>query len=156
MVAVARDSDQIRPVTLETGEVIQAGVLVDAAGTGAAEISRLAGVELPIEARRRYTYIFSVDEPLPQDLPLTIDPAGVYLRSYGENDYLVGCPPIGPDVGVGPADFTFPEDVWAEKMLPVLMNRISQFSTARVTDSWVGHYDFNTFDTTLSSSPTPR
>lgn len=133
-------------ITLETGEVIQVGVLVDAAGTRAAEISGLAGVELPIEARRRYTYIFSVDEPLPQDLPLTIDPIGVHMRSYGENDYLVGCPPIGPDLAVDPADFTYPEDVWTEKMLPVLKKRIPQFSTARVTDSWVGHYEFNTFD----------
>lgn len=146
MVAVARDGDQIRSFTLETGEVIHVGTLVDAAGTRAAEISRLAGVELPIEARRRYIYIFSVDEPLPQDLPLTIDPTGVHMRSYGENDYLVGCPPEGPDVAVDTADFTCPEDVWAEKMLPVLKNRIPQFSTARVTDSWVGHYEFNTFD----------
>ena len=73
----------------------------------AAEISDLAGVDLPIEARRRYTYIFSVDEPLNTE-PTT-------------HDRL-------------------------EKMLPVLKNRIHQFSTARVTDPWVGHYEFNTFD----------
>ena len=47
----------------------------------------------PIQARRRYTYIFSVDSPLDEDLPLTIDPTGVHMRSYGAHDYLVGCPP---------------------------------------------------------------
>ncbi|KAH6871636.1 FAD dependent oxidoreductase [Thelonectria olida] len=143
---VHREGNRIQAVMLKTGEVIQTGVLVDAAGTRAAEVSRLAGVDLPIEARRRYTYIFSVDEPLPQDLPLTIDPTGVHMRSYGEKDYLVGCPPIIPDVAVDPNDFSYPEDIWNEKMLPVLKKRVPQFSTAKVTDSWMGHYEFNTFD----------
>lgn len=136
----------IDSITLKTGEIIRVGTVVNAAGTRAAQVSRFAGVDLPIEARRRYTYIFSVDEPLQQDLPLTIDPTGVHMRSYGEKDYLVGCPPIGPDVAVDPEDFTYAEDVWSKKMLPVLQKRVPQFSTAKVTHSWMGHYEFNTFD----------
>ncbi|KAJ4244985.1 hypothetical protein NW762_014191 [Fusarium torreyae] len=143
---MTRVGNKIGSITLKTGESIAVGTVVDAAGTRAAQVSRLADVDLPIEARRRYTYIFSVDEPLPQDLPLTIDPTGVHMRSYREKDYLVGCPPIGPDVAVDPEDFSYPEDVWNKKMLPVLQNRVPQFSTAKVTHSWMGHYEFNTFD----------
>ena len=100
------------------------------------QVARMAGVDLPIEARRRYTYIFSVDTPLDQDLPLTIDPTGVHLRSYGAHDYLVGCPPIGPDTAVDVDDFTYPGNVWEDKMLPVIANRVPQLGTAKVTESW--------------------
>lgn len=65
----------MQSIKLQTGEELTVGTLVNAASTRAATVSRLAGIDLPIEARRRYTYIFSVDEPLPQDLPLTIDPS---------------------------------------------------------------------------------
>ncbi|TQV94812.1 fad oxidoreductase [Cordyceps javanica] len=146
VVALHRAGDTIDSITLKTGEVIKVGTVVNAAGTRASQVSRLAGVDLPIEARRRYTFIFSVDEPLPQDLPLTIDPTGVHLRSYGDKDYLVGCPPIGPDSAVDPDDFSYEQGVWAQKVLPVLARRIPQFASAKVTNSWVGHYEFNTFD----------
>lgn len=143
---VHREGNRIQAVMLKTGEMIQTGLLVDAAGTRAAHVSQLSGVYLPIEARCRYTYIFSVDEPLSQDLPLTIDPSGVHMRSYGNKDYLVGCSPIIPDVAVDPNEFSYPEDIWNDKMLLVLKKRVPQFTTVKVTDSWMGHYEFNTFD----------
>jgi glycine/D-amino acid oxidase-like deaminating enzyme len=146
VIAMHRNGNTIESITLRTGEVISAGTVVDAAGTRASQVSRLAGIELPIVARRRYTYIFDVDEPLDRDLPLTIDPTGVHMRSFGEKDYLVGCPPIGPDVAVDVEDFGYETEIWEKKILPVLRNRVPQFHTARVKDSWVGHYEFNEFD----------
>ncbi|BCS26299.1 NAD(P)/FAD-dependent oxidoreductase [Aspergillus puulaauensis] len=138
---------KVKGIKLKTGEEITVDTLVNAAGTRAASVSKIAGIPaLPVEARRRYTYIFSVDESLPQDLPLTIDPSGVHLRSYGVKDYLVGCPPIGPDTAVDVDDFSFAENAWEEKILPVITHRVPQFATAQVTDSWLGHYEFNTFD----------
>lgn len=82
VVSIGRTGDRIDTLTLAGGEVITAGTVVDAAGTRAAHVARMAGVDLPIEARRRYTYIFSAQNPLDQDLPLTIDPTGVHMRSY--------------------------------------------------------------------------
>jgi glycine/D-amino acid oxidase-like deaminating enzyme len=146
VVAMDRVGDRVEKVRLGSGETITAGVVVDAAGTRAGHIARMAGVDLLIEARRRYTYIFSVDTPLDQDLPLTIDPTGVHMRSYGADDYLVGCPPIGPDTAVDVDDFSYPENVWEDKMLPVIAHRVPQLATAKVTESWMGHYEFNTFD----------
>jgi glycine/D-amino acid oxidase-like deaminating enzyme len=146
VVGVTLDGSKARSITLQSGEQITVGALVNAAGTRAAAVSRLAGIDLPIEARRRYTYIFSVDEPLSQDLPLTIDPTGVHLRSYGAKDYLVGCPPIGADTAVSVDDFSFAENAWEEKIRPILAHRVAQFAGAHVSDSWIGHYEFNTFD----------
>lgn len=79
-------------------------------------------------------------------MPLTIDPTGVHLRSYGAKDCLVGCPPIGPDTAVDVNDFNFTEDVWKENILPVITRRVPQFTSARVTTPWIGHYEFNIFD----------
>lgn len=146
VVSMQRDGDRIDSVNLKTGEEISVGKVVDAAGTRAGTVSEMAGVDLPIEARRRYTYIFSAENPLDQDLPLTIDPTGVHMRSYGEHDYLVGCPPIDADDAVDVDDFDTPEPIWDEKLRPVVQKRIPEFGALEVTDSWVGHYEFNTFD----------
>lgn len=146
VVGASQDGAKARSITLQSGEEITFGALINAAGTRAAAVSSLLDIDLPIEARRRYTYIFSVDEPLSQDLPLTIDPTGVHLRSYGAKDYLVGCPPIGPDTAVDVDDFRFAENAWENKIRPMLARRVPQFAGARVTDSWIGHYEFNTFD----------
>lgn len=150
------DGSKISSIMLRSGERITVNTVVNAAGTRAAQVSGLADIDLPIEARRRYTYIFEVDEPLPQDLPLTIDPTGVHLRSYGAKNYLVGCPPIGPDVAVDVDDFSFAENAWDDKILPIISHRIPHFSTARVTDSWMGHYEFNTFDHNAIVGPHDR
>lgn len=140
------EQSRVSAITLRSGETISTNNLVNAAGTRAAQVASMAGIQVPIEARRRYTYIFEVDEPLPQDLPLTIDPTGVHFRSYATKDYLVGCPPIGADCAVDVDDFSFAEDAWEKKILPVITHRVPQFKSARVTDSWMGHYEFNTFD----------
>ncbi|KAI9931698.1 hypothetical protein ASPWEDRAFT_37440 [Aspergillus wentii DTO 134E9] len=146
VVAMAVDQGRINSITLRSGEEITTSNVVNAAGTRAAQVAGLAGVRLPIEARPRYTYIFEVDEPLPHDLPLTIDPSGVHFRSYAAKNYLVGCPPIGPDHAVDVDDFSFAEDAWKDKIFPIISNRVPGFKSARVTDSWMGHYEFNTFD----------
>ncbi|OQE21863.1 hypothetical protein PENSTE_c011G00560 [Penicillium steckii] len=140
------EHDYVRAITLRSGERIATDNVVNAAGTRAAQVASLAGIQVPVEARRRYTYIFEVDDPLPKDLPLTIDPSGVHFRSYGASDYLVGCPPLGPDTAVDVDDFSFAEDAWNKKILPIISHRIPQFKSARVTKSWMGHYEFNVFD----------
>ncbi|KAL2834136.1 FAD dependent oxidoreductase [Aspergillus pseudoustus] len=150
-------TNKVHSIKLRTGQQITVGILVNAAGTRAAAVSKTVGIrDLPVEARRRYTYIFSVDQSLTQDLPLTIDPSGVHLRSYGTKDYLAGCPPVGPDTAVDVGDFSFAENAWEQKILPVISRRVPQFASARVTDSWVGHYDFNTFDHNAIVGPHSR
>ena len=68
------------------------------------------------------------------------------MRSFVKRDYLVGCPPLHGDPAVDVDDFEYPENIWDDKMLPVITKRVPQFRNITVTDSWVGHYEFNTFD----------
>ena len=138
-------SSQVDSITLKSGETINVGKVVNAAGPRARLIANMVGIEVPIEPRRRYTYIFSAETPLDRDLPLTIDPTGVHFRQEGDN-YLVGCPPMIGDPGIDYDDFRFEDGVWEKKLAPILANRIPAFANLNILDAWVGHYEFNTFD----------
>ena len=61
--SIQRDGDSIAGVTLATGEKISAGSVVNASGTRAGKVAELAGLELEIQPRRRYTYIFKAEKP---------------------------------------------------------------------------------------------
>ena len=111
VVAIKRVADRIETILLRSGETITAGIVSMRRHPGR-PLARMAGLDLPIEARRRDTFTFSVDSPLDQDLPLTIDPTGVHMRSYGAHDYLVGCPPIGEDTAIDVDDFDHPQNTW--------------------------------------------
>ncbi|WMC09850.1 FAD-binding oxidoreductase [Oceanimonas pelagia] len=132
-------------VRLKSGESITVGKLVNAAGPRARVISNMAGIEVPIEPRRRYTFTFKAKKPLDRDLPLTIDPTGVHFRQEGDN-YLVGCPPMIGDPAVDFDDFGFEDGIWEKKLAPILANRIPAFADIEIIDAWVGHYEFNTWD----------
>ena len=131
-------------ITLATGEVISAGKVVNASGPRAVLTSRMVGVEMPVEPRKRYTFIFDAADPLDRDLPLTIDPSGVHMRTDGRY-YLAGCPP-DVDPAVDYDDFVEDHSIWEEKVWPIIANRIPQFEQIKLINSWAGHYAFNTLD----------
>ena len=68
---------RVESVILKSGEVIGCGTVVNASGPHAVLTSRMAGIDIPVEPRKRYTFIFEAEKPLDRDLPLTIDPSGV-------------------------------------------------------------------------------
>ncbi len=134
----------VETVVLATGEKIGCGQVVNASGPRAVLTSRMAGIELPVEPRKRYTFIFDAAEPLDRDLPLTIDPTGIHVRTDGTY-YLAGCPP-DVDPAVDYDDFVEDASIWEEKVWPAIANRIPQFEAIKLVNSWAGHYAFNTFD----------
>jgi len=136
--------DRIESVTLASGEVVSCGTLVNCSGPRADRTARMAGLEIPVEPRKRYTYIFSAEKPLDSDLPLTIDPSGVHMRSEGKY-YLAGCPP-DDDPAVEFDDFVEDHSIWQEKVWPVLATRVPAFEAIKLMNSWAGHYAYNVFD----------
>lgn len=134
----------VESVTLKNGDVINCGTVVNASGPRAVLTSRMAGIEIPVEPRKRYTFIFDAEQPLDRDLPLTIDPTGVHMRTDGQY-YLAGCPP-DDDPAVDYNDFVQDHSIWEDKVWPIIANRIPQFEAIKLTNSWAGHYAFNTFD----------
>ncbi|MEM7358357.1 MAG: FAD-binding oxidoreductase [Pseudomonadota bacterium] len=135
---------QVEQVVLRSEETIMCGKVVNASGPRAKLTAAMAGIELPVEPRKRYTFIFSAVQPLDCPLPLTIDPSGVHVRSDGGN-YLAGCPPDS-DPAVDYDDFIEDHSLWQDKVWPAIANRIPQFSALKLINSWVGHYAYNTLD----------
>ncbi len=154
VVAIDKADGRVTAVHLKSGERVAAGTVVNASGPRAALTAGMVGAEIPIEPRRRYTFIFDAAEPLDRDLPLTIDPSGVHMRSDGRY-YLCGCPPDDdhpPDFD----DFHLDHAVWEDKLWPVLAHRVPAFERIKVVNSWVGHYAFNKLDQNAVVGPHPE
>ena len=146
-VALTRNAadTRVESVTLASGEVVAGGQIVNASGTRAARTAAMAGIALPVEPRKRFTWIFSAAKPLGQDLPLTIDPSGVFVREYGGGTYQAGGH-VADDPAVDYDDFTMDHALWQDHVWPVLATRIPQFDAIKVQSEWAAHYDFNTLD----------
>lgn len=150
---ITRDGGRVTGVTLADGSSIACGTLVNASGPRAALTARMAGLDLPVEPRRRFTFVFDAAEPLPKDLPLTIDPSGVHMRSDGRY-YLCGCPP-DLDPAVDFTDFSMDHEIWQEKVWPAIATRVPAFERVKVINHWVGHYAYNTLDQNAIVGPHP-
>ena len=142
-------------VTLASGDEISCGQLVNASGPRAALTAKMAGIELPVEPRKRYTWIFKAEHPLPMECPLTINPSGIHVRENGGGTYLAGGHP-DYDPAVDPTDFTMDHSFWEDYAWPAIAARIPQFEAIRVISQWAGHYAMNTFDHNAIVGPHPK
>ena len=147
VVAMTKDKtgEKILSVTLKSGETIACGTVVNASGPRAIETAKMAGITVPIEPRKRFTYVFSAEQPLDRDLPLTIDPSGVHVRQDGTSLYLAGGH-SDYDPAVAYDDFEMDHDLWIDHIWPVLATRIPQFEAIKIEREWAGHYAYNAFD----------
>ena len=156
VVSMSLDSagTQVHSVTLASGDKISCGRVVNATGPRAARTAAMVGITIPVEPRKRYTFIFEAEQPLDRDLPLTIDPSGVHMRTDGQY-YLAGCPP-DDDPAVDFDDFVQDHSIWENKVWPIIAARIPQFEAIRLKNSWAGHYAYNTLDQNAVIGPHTR
>lgn len=147
VVAIERNAagNLVESVTLKSGEVIGCGQLVNASGPRAALTARMAGIDVPVEPRKRFTWVFKADKPLDRDLPLTIDPSGVHVRENGGGTYQCGGH-TDIDPAVDYDDYVMDFSMWENHVWPILATRIPQFEAVKVQSEWAGHYAMNTFD----------
>lgn len=147
VVAMAKNADgtKVQSVTLKSGDVISCGKVLNASGPRAARTAQMAGIHIPVEPRKRFSWIFAAEQPLDRDLPLTIDPSGVHVRENGGGTYQCGAhSDIDPAADYD--DFVMDFDIWENHVWPVLAARIPQFEAIKVQNEWAGHYAYNTFD----------
>ena len=141
---VARDGSRVRSVTLAKGGEVEAGAVVNAAGaSGVKEIAATVGVDLPIESRKRCTFVFECREQL-EGVPLTITPEGLGFRPEGRT-YLANLAPP-PDSDPPTRDTDIDYDLFEDRIWPVLAARVPAFEAIRLTSAWCCHYDYNTLD----------
>jgi len=146
VVAMTKSSDgtAITSVSLKSGSTVGCSTVVNASGPRALATAQMAGLSLPVEPRKRYTFIFDAAKPLDRDLPLTIDPSGVHFRTDGKY-YMAGCPPED-DPAVAYDDFGFDHGLWENKVWPAVATRVPQLDQVKVINEWVGHYAYNVLD----------
>jgi len=140
-----KSEDRIMSIKLSSGETVYGEKFVNATGPRAALISKMAGIKIPVEPRKRYSWIFKAEKPLDRDLPLTIDPSGFHFRENGGGTYQAGGHGID-DPAVNSDDFTMDYDLWENTVWPILLNRIPQFESLKLVSQWAGHYAMNTLD----------
>jgi len=142
-VGLQRSGRRIESVALADGTRVRCGCVINAAGTGATALAHTAGIELPVQGRKRCVFHFGSPAQLP-DAPLVIDPSGLYFRPEGAG-FLCGiAPPEHEDPECD--DFEVPLDWWEERLWPALAHRVPGFEAARLLSAWAGHYDVNTLD----------
>jgi FAD-dependent oxidoreductase domain-containing protein 1 len=146
VVDLNNDGSRMTSATLDTGETIGCGHLVNAAGTGAGALAAMANIDLPVGPRKRYVYVLDcpdATEALRQG-PLTTDWSGMYMRPEGRN-FLCGNSPEEIDEP-DPIDWEMDHGWFEDRIWPHLATRIPVFESLKVVSSWVGHYDYNALD----------
>lgn len=153
-VGFARAGARVTAVQCATGGPVPCDAVVVAAGAWSAPVAAWLDVALPVRARKRDVFAFEADADL-RDAPLVIDPSGVWFRpEVQRGHFLCGAPPRGHDADDVPLDQVdhglFDEVIW-----PVLAARVPAFDALRVTASWAGYYEMNTFDHNGLVGPLP-
>lgn len=151
VVAINREGDRIVSVTIRGGQTIACGTLVNTSGTNGKVMARMAGLDIPVEPRRRSIFVVDCRTPLGPGVGLTIDPSGVFFRPEGKF-YLMGTYPKH-DPEVDPADFAVMHDEFETEIWPTLANRVPAFEAIKVVNSWAGHYDYCTLDHNVILGP---
>jgi glycine/D-amino acid oxidase-like deaminating enzyme len=143
VVSLQRDGRRITAVGLADGTSLACGTVINAAGTGATALARSAGLELPVQARKRCVFYVTSPARLPH-CPLVIDPSGAYFRPEGAG-FICG---IAPEAIRDPEchDFEVQHELFDGVLWPLLAARVPGFEALRVQRSWAGHYDMNTLD----------
>jgi len=147
--------DRVVSVTLRSGRKVGCGTVVNASGPRGGRTAAMVGIDLPIEPRKRYTWVIQAERPLSRELPLTIDPSGVHMREVGGGTYMIGGH-ADHDPAVDFDDFVMDTDIWQDKIWPAIATRIPAFEAVKVISEWVGHYDYNTLDQNAVTGPHPE
>lgn len=127
------------------GGPLAGDTFVITAGAWSAAVAAPLGVTLPVHARKRDVFAVEADIDM-RDAPLVIDPSGVWFRpEVQRGQFLCGAPPQHgdpDDVPLSQVDHTlFEQFIW-----PRLAERVPAFDALKVTSSWAGYYEMNSFD----------
>ena len=142
-VGLVRGGSRIEGMTLASGRRLRCGTVVNAAGPWARDVASLAGVGLPVEARRRCVFVFNARDPLP-DCPLVIDTSGIWFRPEGES-FLTGTSPPGPEDRDGlPLEVDWRQ--FEDLLWPALAARVPAFDAIKPVRAWAGYYEYNVVD----------
>ena len=154
VVAITREGNRVTGATLADGRRIGCGVLVNAAGPRGGRVAAMAGIELPVEGKKRCVFVVHCRTPLPK-LPLLVDPSGFYIRPEGAYQ-ICGAPPAEDNDPDADGDFEVDWSIFEEGIWPHLAHRIPAMEELKVVRAWAGHYEMNLLDHNAVIGPHPE
>jgi len=130
-------------VVTRKGDTYTGTIVVNTAGPWAAEVGRMAGVELPVDPVRRMIFVFQPAEIFDYDLPVVIDVTGLYFRHETGRIILAG-----KSIEDEPPGFNFKVDksFFNVGMWPILAERVPVFDRLKLIRGWAGLYGINRLD----------
>lgn len=156
VVDVLRDGDQITGVVLKDGRRFGCGALINAAGTGGSKVARMAGLEIPVEPRKRCIFVFDCRDAadINASCPMLIDPSGLYVRPEGDLFITGIAPPADRDPECW--DFDVDYSLFDDIIWPGLYERCERFEAIKMVNAWAGHYSYNLLDQNAIIGPHPE
>lgn len=142
--SVCREGGQIVGVELATGEMLNSGIVLNAAGAWAASIAQTAGVELPVAPTKRQVTIVETSLGSEHVLPVLFLPSGLYVIHEGQGLFMVG--KSFADDYIGTDDFNWERKKFEEAIWPELVEYIPAFDRLKILRGWAGLYEVNTLD----------
>ena len=146
------DGGRVTHVLLEKAGPVACGAAVNAAGTRAAVICRMAGLDLPVEPRKRTVFVIDAPNARHPDAPLLVD-QGFYLRP--EDRHWITATVPDADGPCDANDFDPDLHLFDEVIWPQLYARAPGFDAVKVVRHWVGHYAYNRLDQNAILGPHP-
>jgi len=146
------DGGRVTDVLLEKAGPVACGAAVNAAGTRAAVICRMAGLDLPVEPRKRTVFVIDAPNARHPDAPLLVD-QGFYLRP--EDRHWITATVPDADGPCDANDFDPDLHLFDEVIWPQLYARAPGFDAVKVVRHWVGHYAYNRLDQNAILGPHP-
>ncbi len=144
---------RVTGVSLGKGGAVACGAAVNAGGTRAAVIARMAGLDLPVEPRKRTVFVIDAPNARYPDAPLLVD-TGFYLRPE-QNHWITATVP-STDGPCAADDFEPDLHLFEDVIWEQLYNRAPGFDAVKVVRHWVGHYAYNTLDQNAILGPHPE
>lgn len=153
VVGLRCDGPRVREALLADGTRLGADVFVNAGGPWAARVAAMAGIALPVHARRRTVFHLECPTPLPRT-PLVIDTSGVWFRSEGAG-FLAGWSPGDRDQDPDNLPLDADLRLFDERVWPALAARVPAFEALRVKGAWAGYYEVHPLDHNAILGPHP-
>ncbi len=134
--------NRVRGIRTAAGDILEAPVVVIAAGPWAAEVAAMAGVQIPIEPRPQMAFCFDPAEKFDYDLPFVFDPEGYWFRHETGKQIFTGKDRhLEPGFKIDWDPHYFEETLW-----PQLAGWVPSFERLKLIRGWGGLYAMNSLD----------